>query len=327
MKLTVLRYNPRVRFLVDELRKRLAGKKLKVEETGDLSGAELAERIQDTDILLVTPHTGRVDGDMMDVLPELKLLLTWGDGYEQINVAESSRRGIPVCNAGAYSNPDVAEMALTLIFACGRKLLQHVRLVGENRGAERTSLHPIHRLAGRMVGLLGFGAIARELCWRLRGVGFEVQASDPYVDAEVMEHHGVSKVDEQTLFATSDFLSLHLRLNDETRGIVSEQKLRLMKSAAFLINVSRGALVDEEALARAVGEGRIAGAGLDVLINEPASQEDPLFRIPGITITPHAGAGTAGSHHDQVENWVKVVEDFLEGKRPLHNQVNPEIEA
>ena len=327
MKLSVLRYNTRVRFLVDGLRDGLEGRDVVVEETGELSGAQLLERIRDTDILLVTPPSKRVDGCMMDGLTSLKLLLAWGNGYEQIDVDAATHRNLPVCNAGAYSNPDVAEMALTLILGCGRRLLQFIRLVEEDRGDERASLHPIQRFAGLKVGLLGFGAIARELCWRLKGVGFVVQATDPYVSEDQMAPFGVHRVDEETLFRTSDFVSLHLRVNDETRRIISAEKLRMMKPSAFLINVSRGALVDEQALARAVRDRWIAGAGLDVLEKEPATRDDPLFGIPGITITPHAGAGTTSSHREQVANWLHVIEDFLEGRRPLHNQVNPGVQA
>jgi len=324
MKLMAVNYNPKAGFLVEALHSWLDQRGVEFDEAQGASQEQIVKRGSDVDILLVTPKT-EVSAPMLGQLPNLKLLLAWGNGYEQIDIQAANERGIVVCNAGAYSNPDVAEMALTLIFACARKLLQHNRLLYDGRWSDRLDLQPIFQLKGRLVGLLGFGKIARELCWRLKGIQMEVQAADPFVNGQEMSSYGVRKVDEEELFRSSDFISLHLRVNEETRNIIGERNLRLMKKTAFLINVSRGALVDESALAAALREGWIAGAGLDVLKHEPPSEDDPLLHLPNITLSPHVGAGTESSKREHVQEWSRVVRDLMEGKHPLHNQVNPQI--
>jgi D-3-phosphoglycerate dehydrogenase len=324
VKLIVVNYNPKASFLVDALSLELEKIGVDFDQALGLSRDQIIDRVKDADILHVTPRTA-VDAEMMDSLPNLRLLLAWGNGYEQIDLEAASERGIVVCNAGAYSNPDVAEMALTHIYTCGRKFLRHIRFLEQGRWQDRTDLHPIYRFEGRVVGLLGFGMIARELCWRLKGLRFEVQSTDPYVSSDVMSSFGVKKVGQEELFRTSDFVSLHLRVNEETTHIVNEETLRMMKPSAFLINVSRGALIDEQALVKAIEEGWIAGAGLDVLKHEPPDPDDPLLSLPNVTVTPHAGAGTEESKVEHVQEWMEVVKDLLAGKHPLHNQVNPAV--
>jgi phosphoglycerate dehydrogenase-like enzyme len=183
----------------------------------------------------------------------------------------------------------------------------------------------MYRFNGRTVGLLGFGKIARELCWRLKGVGFTVQATDPYVEAEKMAEYGVEKVDLESLFRTSDFVSLHLRVNKETHHIVNEKTLSWMKPEAYVINVSRGALVDERALINALEQRKISGAGLDVLEQEPPPEDHPLLHFPNVTITPHCGACTVETRSQHVHEWAGVIESFLKGHYPLRNQINSEV--
>ena len=324
MKLFVANYNPRTVFLLDGLEKWLTENGIEFKKIQKAAPEKIIEQARDAEIFLATNPTV-VDKSLLSSLPNLKFILAWGNGYDQVDVDEVNRLEIPMSNAGAYSNPDVAEMALTLIFACGKRLPEHITIAHSRKWTDRLDLHPLYRFTGRTMGLLGFGKIARDLCWRLAGLRFKVLATDPYVSAEEMSEHMAQKVEQEELLRSSDYISLHLRLNDETRNIMDEKSLHQMKRGAYLINVSRGGLIDEEALVKALREGWIAGAGLDVRVKEPPAENDPLSDFPNVILTPHAGAGTEGSKREHVENWSHSVKDFIEGNYPLWNQINPQV--
>jgi D-3-phosphoglycerate dehydrogenase len=229
----------------------------------------------------------RIPAAALDAAPGCVIVSRYGIGVDNIPVERATELGILVANVPGFCVDEVSDHALALLLACARRI---DLLAGSvRRGA--WSVEPargLRRLRGRTLGLVGFGAIARSLAQKASAIGLEVIAYTPRLDAATLPA-GVERaptLDE--LLARSDFVSLHAPATSETRRLIGERELGLMKPDAYLINTSRGALVDEAALARAVTEQRIAGAALDVLAVEPPPEDNPLLGLDGVLVTPHA---------------------------------------
>jgi phosphoglycerate dehydrogenase-like enzyme len=180
-----------------------------------------------------------------------------------------------------------------------------------------------NELWGKTVGIVGLGAVGREVAKRLKGFDTELLVYDPYVSAEVIEHLGAQNVDLKTLLTTADVVTLHAPLTEETRGMLGREELGLMKPSAFLINTARSELTDEGALYAALKEGGIGGAALDVFAEEPPPADHPLLQLPNVIATPHIGGNTWEIPAHQSRIVVSDLERIFQGKRPLH-VVNPE---
>jgi len=191
-------------------------------------------------------------------------------------------------------------------------------LVESTRNGEWTHrlVAPLRRLRGQTLGLLGFGRIGQAVATKASGLGLEIMAHDPYLDAQVIVAGDARAVDRETLLRESDYLSLHVPLNDTTQRFLDAQALALMKPTAFVINTARGGLVDEEALLHAVRSGQIAGAALDVLTVEPPPPDHPLLHEPRIMITPHSGWYSEDANHDVRVRASEEVVRVLRGERP-----------
>jgi D-3-phosphoglycerate dehydrogenase len=208
----------------------------------------------------------------------------------------------------------VAEHTVCLILASVRKLCQSVKAARE--GKWRIPEYHFRELRGKAVGLLGFGNISRAVVQRLSGWECTITAYDPYVEADEMKSLGVKKSRFDELLATSDIVSLHLPLLDSTKEIMGERAFSLMKPDAFFINTSRGKLVDERALVKALIDGKLAGAAVDVLYEEPIALDNPLISLKNVIITPH-NAGTADeSMILTARQATKNCVDALLGKQP-----------
>jgi D-3-phosphoglycerate dehydrogenase / 2-oxoglutarate reductase len=215
-----------------------------------------------------------------------------GSGTDNVPVDEATRRGIVVANTPAAFSDAVSDHAIALMFAVVRRIVALDRAVRLGRWAPAQA-GPLNSLRGQTLGLVGFGHIARQVVRKLSGFDMKVLAHDPHVGDKVMAAHGVEPVALEALLAAADFVSLHCPLTTETRHLIGEKELRLMKRTAVLVNTSRGAVVDERALVRALTEGSIAAAGLDVLENEPPAADHPLLRLDNVVLTPHAAALSA----------------------------------
>ena len=226
--------------------------------------------------------TARVIGE----LRHCKVIARYGIGVDNVDLAAATRAGIVVTNVPDYCVDEVSDHALALFLALARRVVAADQAV--KGGAWDVVAHQgIQRLRGQTLGLLGFGKIARALAAKAQALGLRVVAADPFVDAETMARLNVRAVDMGTLLAESDALSVHVPLSPETRGIIGERALARMKPTAFLINTSRGGLVDEQALAAALAAGRLAGAALDVMEKEPPPPDHPLRKASNVVLTPH----------------------------------------
>jgi D-3-phosphoglycerate dehydrogenase len=220
-----------------------------------------------------------------------------GTGYDAIDYDAAQERGIWVTNVPDYSIDEVSAHAIALTLGLVRHLFEH-RQTGQANTWRYMGETPILRLSNLTYGIVGLGRIGKASARKAAGLGMKVIAYDPYIPAEDFESVGATSVDFDTLMSTSDIVSLHVLLNAETRGMIDARALSLMKPTAFIVNTSRGPVIDIPALVAAVQAGQIAGAGIDVLPVEPCPVDDPVLHDPRIVVSPHLAA-----------SWVEAVRD------------------
>ena len=246
----------------------------------------VVKRAQDSEALIINRIV--LNRAVLDALPKLRYIGTLATGYNTIDVRAAREKGVTVCNVPLYCVETVAQLTLALLLAlCNR--VEHLSAVtrsgGWNDAVEAThATAPILELSGKTLGILGFGNIGRAVAQLGLALGMRVLVHSRTQRALPT---GCTWCGFETLFETADVVSLHCPLTDETRGIVSASVLARMKPTALLINTARGALVDENALADALNSGRLAGAGLDVMAEEPPRPDHPLLTAKNCLITPH----------------------------------------
>ena len=247
--------------------------------------------------------------------PHLGVVGRYGVGTDNIAVDVCSELDIPVTYVPDYGYEEVADHAIALLMAMSRgiaKLDRHVR-----KGEWSTKpARPMHRMRGRTLGILGYGRIGRALGLRAAPHGLRILVHDPYVDSDQVADIGAELVNKERLIAESDVISVHAPLTPETRHSIGEPELRAMKSTAYVINPSRGPLVDEYALAQALKDGWIAGAGIDVLEEEPPPAEHPLLGLENAIVTPHAAFLSEESVLELERRAAAAVVRVLQGKMP-----------
>jgi len=221
----------------------------------------------------------------------LKVIARYGVGVDSVDLAAAREKNIVVTNTPGANSVSVAELALGLMLALGRQIPAAVSAVRQGQFPRLNGVS----LEGKVVGILGLGAIGKQLARRLAGFDCTLLAYDPYPDGEFAARHSIAFVGLDDLLSRADLLSLHLPLTAETRGLVDRAFLRKVKKGAFLINTARGEVVNEEALVEALTSGHLAGAGLDALAQEPPDVDNPLLALPQVIATPHLGAQTDGA--------------------------------
>jgi D-3-phosphoglycerate dehydrogenase len=277
------------------------------------SEAELLDAVAGADALLVcyAPVTRRV----IERMERCRIIARYGIGVDNVDLEAASAKGIAVTNVPDYCVDEVSDHALALVLATARKISMLSGRVRAGRWEAKDAV-PIRRLRGQVLGLVGFGRIPRRLAEKAAPLGLVLLAFDPYVAAEDMRAQGVRKVELDTLLSESDFVSVHAPLVPQTRGLIGEPQLRAMKRSAFLINTARGPLVAESALTRALEEGWIAGAALDVLEHEPPGREHPLRRLENVILTPHVAFYSEESVRELQRKAAEEVVRALSGQAP-----------
>lgn len=249
---------------------------------------KVVEATQDADVVVV--NMVPVTRQLVAAWKRCKLVIRHGVGYDNVDLAALDDAGIPLCYIPDYCVEEVAEQAIALIFACGRRIVTGRRVLeasSKNGIWDFKETIPVFRMAGQKLGIIGCGRIGSRVYEKLKSFGFQFLICDPYLSEERKRELGVETVDRETLFRESDFITIHTPLNAETRYIVNRETLAMMKPTAYLINTARGGMVDSAALADALENGVIAGAGIDVYETEPPSPDDALFRRPNATLAPH----------------------------------------
>ncbi len=313
-------YDPGVLWAYEDLEKWLAARDIGFTLAQCQSEDEVIARAKDAEVYIAWkfPVTRRV----IENLPRLRLLMASGSGFDHIDVGAATEHGIVVTNAATHNVEDVADHTIALIVAVTRKLLPLDKAVRE--GKWRPPLQPIHRFRAQTLGLVGFGRIGQAVAERAKALGFTVIAHGLYGSDERMIARGVEPVSLDELLRRADVVSLHCQLNDKTRNLIGASELGLMKPDAFLVNTGRGALVDEGALIRALEEGKIAGAGLDVLTKEPPAPDNPLLKMGNVVHTGHSAASTVEAPLAWQAEWRDILTDYADGWLP-QNVVNPEV--
>jgi len=246
-----------------------------------------------------------ITSEVIAQLTRCKALGRYGIGVDNIDVAAATKRGIAVINVPSYCEAEVSDHAMAMLMAWVRRIPHYTEEIRQGIWDWKTGC-PIYRLQGKVLGLLGFGKISQVLAPKARAFGLKVIAYDPYLPDDLFAQAGVEKVNFEELLSQSDFLSVHVPLTPATRKLINAQALAKMKPTACIINTSRGGVVDNEALIRALQEGRLAGACLDVTDPEPPQPENPLLHMDQVLLSPHVAWY---SEESQIELRQKIAHD------------------
>lgn len=282
----------------------------------------VAEAIEETGADAVALTYAQISRSVLEDA-DLEAVGRYGIGVDSVDVPAATENGTVVVNVPSYAVDEVSTHAFALLFACARSITTYDRDIKDGGWDWRVGA-PISRLSESTLGLVGFGKIPRRVAEKAAGFDFETIAYDPYVDAESMDGQGVEKVGLDELLERSDFVSVHSPLTEETRGMFDSAAFERMKGSAVLINTGRGPVVDVEALHTALEAGEIAGAGLDVLPEEPPTDDEPIVDRKDVIVSPHAAWYSEASIVELRETLFSDLVGILEGEEPK-NPVNPEV--
>lgn len=285
----------------------------------------LVENLQDKDAALIL-LSDRIDREVLEKAWKLKVISTMSAGYDHIDLKEATARGVYVTNVPSVLTDAVAEFALALLFSVARRIVEADRFL--RRGFWKIAWSPMFMLgpeiSGKTLGIIGLGAIGKAVAMRARGLNMRVvyfsRTRKPDVEAEL----GISYRPLNELLSESDFILLSTALTPETVRMIGERELRSMKSSSYLINISRGAVVEEKALVKALKEGWIAGAALDVFEKEPIDPDNPLISMDNVVLTPHMASATFEARRRLAEKAAENILSVLRGEAPP-SLLNPEV--
>ena len=277
---------------------------------------QLLERAEGAEVLLTNKVI--IDAKAMAALPSLRYIGVLATGYNVVDIAEAHRRGIVVTNIPAYSTMSVAQMVMAHLLNITNQVSLHAEAVrqGEWEGSPDFSFtkSPLIELDGLTMGIVGLGNIGKQVARMAQAMGMKVMAVSSKSE-EVLRQHGIRKATSyEQLFSEADVVSLHCPLTDETHHLVNRTRLTLMKPSAILINTGRGPLLDEQAVADALNEGKLYAVGVDVLTEEPPRKGSPLLHAPHCYITPHIAWASAAARRRLIDIATDNVAAFLQGK-------------
>jgi D-3-phosphoglycerate dehydrogenase / 2-oxoglutarate reductase len=306
----------------------------------DAAGIEILEKVAEVKFSsslsedVLTNEASDVDGMIVRVpafvtrkvlenARRLKVVGRFGVGYENIDVEAATEKGVVVTYTPGANTLSVAEHVIGLMFALAKQITQTDNAVRRQDWEMRLKYSGIE-LAGKTLGLVGLGRIGTCIAGMARGLGMSVLVFDPYVGKERAGELGVELLTLEPLLSRSDFIVICCALTDETRGLIGEKALTLLKPTAYLVNVARGPIVDEQALIKALRDKRIAGAALDVFEKEPPDPNNPLLKLENVILSPHI-AGVAQDASRRISVW--VAEDVVRvlNREPPKYPVNPQV--
>jgi D-3-phosphoglycerate dehydrogenase len=287
------------------------------------TGDDFMAEARDADALI--GGKTRISRAMIDGLQRCKLIAVGSVGTDNVDVPAATDRGIPVTNVPDTFIDEVADHTMTLILATFRRLTLMDRMVRDGRWSEgRPFLYSFPRLMGQTLGFISFGHVARAVAARVAPFGLHMLAYDPYIEELTISRYGVEPVGLTEVLQRSDIVSMHAPGSDETENMLTEEHFRLMKPHALFINNGRGSTVDEAALIRALEERWIAGAGLDVLDQEPPEPENPLLHMENVILSPHVASASARFEPQRRRRVGREIALALTGRWPMAC-VNPSV--
>ena len=274
---------------------------------------------------LVTLLSDKIDVEVFEVAPKLKIVAQMAVGFDNVNVQEATKRGIYVTNTPEVLTDTTADFAWTLLMAVARRVVEADKYV--RTGQWKVSWHP-NMIMGRdiydaTIGIVGAGRIGYAVAERAKGFKMKILYYD-VVHRPEMEKIGAKRAKFSELLRESDFVSVHVPLMKETYHLINAEKLKLMKKTAYLINNSRGPIVDEKALYEALKSGKIAGAGLDVFEQEPTPVDNPLLKLENVVVAPHISSASYETRSKMAEMVAENLSAFFKGEKPP-NLVNPDV--
>lgn len=283
------------------------------------SNEAAAEALQDADagIIDVEPYNSAI---FEKIKGKTKILVRYGVGFDAVNLEDASKAGIAISRTAGANAEAVAEMALTLIMAAKRQLPLNMKLTSTGKWERNVG----SEMLGKKVGILGFGNIGRKLAKLFAGFDAEIYVYDPFLSEEKCAEAGAKKSDLDTIFTECDAISVHLPYTKDTDHLIGAELIGKMKPTSVLVCTARGNIVDEDALAAALKEGKILGAGLDVFAKEPLPLDSPLIGLPNVILTPHVSAQTNEAVWNMYAMAIDIAADFLDGKDLGRAILNPD---
>ena len=289
---------------------------------------ELVQFIGDAEVVIV--NMAPMPESVISQLPGTRLIIRHGIGYDNVDTAACTAQGIRLANIPDYCAQEVAEQAVALLLTCARRLFESRRILEESSASgiwDFSTLGDIHRISDQVLGIVGCGRIGSRVYRMTENLFGERMVCDPYMDDRRIAALGLDTQHSlEGLLRKADYVTIHTPLNDQTRYMIDEPQLRMMKPSAFLVNTARGAIVKTEALTKALKEGWIAGAGIDVYETEPPPADLELFDLPTATLSSHLGWCSVESGWDIRHKIMQDVDNYLAGLPPRFT-VNTDVEA
>lgn len=283
--------------------------------------SEIIRQAQGCSAILI--RSAKITAEIMDAIPTLKVVAKHGMGVDNIAVEHATEKGILVVNAPFSNLNAVAEHIVMLLLALSKRVVRMDKLT-RNGGFKERNTYKTIELRGATVGIIGLGKISRMVVKKLSGFEMNILASDPYVKQEDVGDLPVTMVSAEDVYTKSDFVIVHTSLFPSTFHLVGAEQFKLMKPTAFIINAARGPVIDEAAMIEALKSGEIAGAGLDVFEQEPPADDNPLFSMDNVIVSPHNAALSDGALRAMAMDSAQGITEHLTGK-PVTYPVNKEV--
>lgn len=276
---------------------------------------ELIPLVKDADAI-ITQYSD-VSREVIGQLEHCKMIIKYGIGVNNIDTKAATEKGIYVCNVPDYGVEEVSDHAVTMMLALGKKMQILEKAFREGDWGYASTM-PLYRLRDCTLGLVGFGRIPQLVAKKMAGFGLRILAYDPFVDEEKARAMGVRPADLETILRESDFISVHVPLNEGTRHLIGRESFEKMKKTAFVVNTARGGVIDEKALVEALNAGEIAGAGVDVYEEEPVSPDNPLLHMDNVIATPHCAWYSETAITTLQRKVAEEVVNVLKGNEPFN---------
>ena len=286
---------------------------LQVDDSLALSPETLLERIRDAHVAICIRNSSQFSAEVLEQCTAMRHIVVFGIGVDMVDVEACRRLGILVTNTPGYSAPAVAEHAIALALAVAKRIHQNDRLVRDGEWAREA----VGQLYGKTLGVVGAGPIGKRAAELGRGIGMNVVAWTFHPDEDWGERVGVRWAPLDEVMRTADVVSVHLRLSDQSRGLLERSLLESMKPSAIFVNTARGAIADEKALLELLAAGRIGGAGLDVFSIEPLPPGHPITALDNVVLSPHLASSTPEADADGLKMVVDNIRQWLAGT-PVH---------
>ncbi len=277
--------------------------------------ADLAAFGYRADIILAQIYAD-IPADVIDRLENCKGIAVYGGGYDRVDIKAARAKGISVTNVNGYCVEDIAEYVLAAIFHGAKQLTQYHTAIENSKWGAQAVATPVHRLNGQTLFIAGCGRIGRFTGQKAKALGMRIIAYDPFVDKQTMAAAGIEKVSLAEGFRAADFVSVHIKCDKTTENLLNGKYFSLMKPTAYLINTSRGRVLNEPDLIAAIKNKQLAGAILDVITQEPPRGSEDIFHVPGILITPHISYISEESYTELKQRAVANALAMLDGQQP-----------